>query len=337
MSDTPTALARATGRRNGRLALLLASVLWGVDATLIKYTLGVWPPMTLLFVQLASATLVLWTVTLIRGYRRPGPLARIALAGIMEPGLTQGLITVGLVSTTATNAAALSGMESCFAVVLAAIFLGERLLSRSVVALGAAALGVAGLEGGYTGSNFHVGDLVVLIGVLCAASYVVIGQKAATQTDSLTLTTHQFSAALLCCAPFALIEVTAGGRSLPSHVPPLSWIVAIGVGVVGYAGSFLLYNYAIAWVSAAGASMILNLIPVVGLLTAIMLLHESLGRWQLGGAALIVGSLFLFPQDVPETEPLAGDETVTESESESESESERQDETEPSVTSKIVY
>jgi drug/metabolite transporter (DMT)-like permease len=53
-------------------------------------------------------------------------------------------------------------------------------------------------------------------------------------------------------------------ETAPSHVAARFWFAATFVGVIGYAASFLLYNYAIARVRAAPASIIVNLIPVFG-------------------------------------------------------------------------
>jgi drug/metabolite transporter (DMT)-like permease len=44
-------------------------------------------------------------------------------------------------------------------------------------------------------------------------------------------------------------------ETAPSHVAARFWFAAVFVGVIGYAASFLLYNYAIARVRAAPASI----------------------------------------------------------------------------------
>jgi drug/metabolite transporter (DMT)-like permease len=72
------------------------------------------------------------------------------------------------------------------------------------------------------------------------------------------------------------------------------WLAAIFVGIIGYAASFLLYNYAIARVRAAPASIIVNLIPVFGLASAVLWLGDSLTAARILGAILIGLSVTIF-------------------------------------------
>jgi hypothetical protein len=83
-------------------------------------------------------------------------------------------------------------------------------------------------------------------------------------------------------------------ETAPSHVAAKFWFAAIFVGVIGYAASFVLYNYAIARVRAAPASIIVNLIPVFGLASAVGWLGDSLTVARILGAILIGLSVTIF-------------------------------------------
>jgi drug/metabolite transporter (DMT)-like permease len=83
-------------------------------------------------------------------------------------------------------------------------------------------------------------------------------------------------------------------ESAPSHVAARFWFAAIFVGVIGYAASFVLYNYAIARVRAAPASIIVNLIPVFGLASAVFWLGDSLTVARVLGSILIGLSVTIF-------------------------------------------
>jgi drug/metabolite transporter (DMT)-like permease len=293
----------ARGRPAALAALVIAAASWGGAATCIKFALDSWGPMTLLIAQLFSANIVLWTVFLIHGYRRPPHPWKVVLLGALEPGLCYALITVGLLFTTAANAAALSAMESFFAVILAAIFLKERLTKRSVAGLMIAMAGVLILEAAGGLSGIHVGDALVLGGILAAGFYVVVARTIADAYDTLTMTAHQFAAGLVLALPFAIVRWTTGAEAIIHPHPASSWAAALGVGIIGYAGSFLLYNFAIARVRAGLSSMILNLIPVFGILAAVVFLHEKLGTVEVLGAVLILTSIFVFPgEDVDDSE-----------------------------------
>jgi O-acetylserine/cysteine efflux transporter len=69
------------------------------------------------------------------------------------------------------------------------------------------------------------------------------------------------------------------------------------IGTVGYAGSFLLYNWALAVIGASRSNIILNLIPACGSASAFPVLGEPLTLPQAIGAALVSASIFIFPKD----------------------------------------
>jgi drug/metabolite transporter (DMT)-like permease len=259
--------------------------------------------MTLLVVQLAAANVVLWIALLGRGYRRPAHPWKVAFLGILEPGLCYALVTLGLLSTSAANAAVLGGLDAFFAIVLAAIFLHERLTTRSIVGLAVALAGVLLLEGEHGMAGIHVGDLLIVGGVAATALYVVLARTVAGDEDTLTLTAHQFAAGLIVALPFAIVRWANGSEKIFEPRPAFAWIAALIVGIVCYAGSFLLYNFAIAHTGAGLSSMILNLIPVFGLGAALLLLREGVNTVGLIGAALVIVSILIFPK-APELEPV---------------------------------
>lgn len=297
-----------------QVALILAALFWGGSATFTKFALGGLPPLLLLVVQLAAATTVLWTVLLIRGRRRVRITPWLVAPGLLEPGLAYAFFTFGLARTTAANASLLTGLESFFAVGMACLFLRERLTARGGVALSLSLAGVAVLEG--VGSRFalHPGDVLVLAGVLCAASYVVLASKVPDDVDALTMTTCQFTFGLLFTLPIALICWLGGVEALPARIPAGAWAAALLSGVIGYAASFLLYNYAIKAVPATTASMVLSLIPVFGLGCAVALLPEHLTVPQTVGAVLITAAVASFAVEEPDPGPGAGPEPEDEPE-----------------------
>lgn len=296
---------RAAGRPAALVALVFAAASWGSADTFSKFALDSWGPLTLLIVQLLSANVVLWTILLIRGYRRPPHLWKVLVLGALEPGACYALLTVGLLFTTASNAAVLSAMESFFVVILAAIFLKERLVKRSIAGVALALAGVLILEAADGFNGVHLGDALILGGILAAGFYVIVARTIAEPGDTLTMTAHQFAAGLAFALPFAIAR-WAGAEAIAQPRPVASWIAALGVGIIGYAGSFLLYNFAIAHIRAGLSSIVLNLMPVFGILTAILFLHEQIRLLHVLGAVLVLSSIFIFPADDETAEiPLA--------------------------------
>ncbi|WP_031464805.1 DMT family transporter [Sciscionella sediminilitoris] len=281
--------------RGPYLLLVLAALCWGTQATAAKYALGGLGPAAVLLAGLLGANLVLWPLALLRGLRPPERIGRYFLLGLLEPGLAYGLLTVGLGYTTATNASLLNATESCFVVLLSAIFLGERLGIRAVAGLLLSCAGVLALQG--IGANVHgnLGDVLVVLGALSAALYSLPARGAARTTDALSMTTYQFTAALILAIPVSVLAWSTGAEALPLHAAPRFWIAAVIMGTIGYAASFLLYNRAIATVPVGAAGMVLNLIPVFGVALAVAFLGERLLVWHAVGAVLIGAGIALFP------------------------------------------
>ena len=276
-------------------ALIIASLFWGTAVSVTKYALRGFGPITLLAISLIAGTAVLWTIVILRGHRLPPPWRRAVLLGLFEPALAYASDLLGLARTSAANGALLSGLESVFIVLLAAVFLRERITGRITVALALALAGVATLEGTGSFAGAGLGDLLVLAGVLSAAAYTIVARGMGDESDPLTVTACQFTtAATILILPAVTFVWAMHVETTPSHVAARFWFAAIFVGVIGYAASFVPYNYAIARVRAAPASIIVNLIPVFGLASAVFWLGDSLTVTRVLGAILIGLSVTIF-------------------------------------------
>jgi O-acetylserine/cysteine efflux transporter len=275
-------------------ALITASLFWGTAVSATKYALRGFGPITLLAIALTAGTVTLWAIVVLRGHRPPPPLRRALLLGLFEPALAYAGDLLGLARTTAANGALLSGLESVFIVLLAAVFLRERITGRVTMALALALAGVMTLEGTGSFSGAGLGDLLVLAGVLSAAAYTIVARGMGDDSDPLTVTAFQFATATVLVLPGVAVVWATHVEPTPSHVAARFWLAAILVGVIGYAASFVLYNYAIARVRAAPASIIVNLIPVFGLASAVLWLGDSLTVGRILGAILIGLSVTIF-------------------------------------------
>ncbi len=275
-------------------SLVLASGLFGCAVTGTKYALGGFDPFTLLLLELMAAAGALWALLLKRGYRPPASWRLAVCLGLLEPGFAYLAETFGLAHTTAAAASIVSGLESAFVVVLAGFVLGERVRKPTVAAVGLAFAGLVVLQGGDPLGGSGLGDLYVALGVLSASSYTVVVKRFPAEPNALALTTFQFSAATVLALIVAGTRWVSTPGSRPTEVAPRFWVVAALVGVFGYAASFVIFNSVIAQLDAGPASIVLNLIPVFGVLSAVGILGESLAPATLGGALLIAVSVSAF-------------------------------------------
>jgi O-acetylserine/cysteine efflux transporter len=276
------------------LALVVAAASWGLATSCTKYALAGLSAFTLLAAELVAATAALWICLLIRGYRPPASWRLAITLGVLEPGLAYLGETIGLAHTSASNAALIFGLESAFVVVLAAIFLRERISFGLGLAIVVAVIGLVVLVGSPTMTGPRLGDLFVLAGALTAASYTIVARYAGQELDALAFTAHQFGFATLLVTPAAGVAWLTGTEQIPVSVAPRFWVAAALVGIVGFAASFVLYNYAIVRMEAGPASVIINLIPAFALVSAVVWLGESLTPSRLAGVGLITASVAAF-------------------------------------------
>lgn len=191
---------------------MVAALLFGIAPTGTKYALGGFGPVTVLVVELLAATIVLWLALLCNGYRRPRCWRRVLVLGLLEPGLACLLFDFGLDRTTASNAALITGLECGFVVVLAALFLRERVGWAVITAAALAVIGLLVLEGASSFGAPGVGDLLVAAGVLSAAIYTIVARGLPSQGGSLAITALQFVAATVVVLPLAVLRWTGAAE-----------------------------------------------------------------------------------------------------------------------------
>jgi O-acetylserine/cysteine efflux transporter len=281
-----------TGLRSPTTALLTAAGLWGMAVSGTKYALGGFDPVTLLSIELMAGAGVLWAALLIRGYRPPGSWWLPALLGLLEPALAYLGDTFGLSLTSAVHGAVINGLESGLVVLLAGMLLRETITRPAIVAAMAALAGLAVLAGAGAGHSTAAGDLLVAGGVLSASLYTIAAKRFEDGSDALSLTAWQFTAATLVSALVTTTRWSTGAGTVPAA--PGFWLIAVLVGAAGFGASFLLFNMVIVHVDAGRAAIVLNLIPVVGVVSAVIFLREDMTSRDALGAVLIGSSVLYF-------------------------------------------
>jgi drug/metabolite transporter (DMT)-like permease len=283
-------------RRPPALALMtLAAVSWGMGIVMTKVTLEQLAPLDVLAVELVVGAGVVWAVVFARGGL--GPLAAwrgFALLGLLEPGLSFALGDFGLDMTGAADGALLVASESLFAVVLARLVLNERLSARTAVAVGVGFSGslLVGLGETGAGQASLAGDALVLGATAAAAAYSVAARRVASRgnPDAITVTAIQLLVAAIVSMPLVAVGA-AGGHSDLGDADAAHLVAAVATGLLSTGVPFLLYNFAIRDVEVAGATLVLNLVPLIGAAAAVGLLGESLALLQvLGGVAIVLAA-----------------------------------------------
>ncbi len=294
-------------------ALILAAAMWGGSVSAVKFALGGFDALTLLTIELLAATTVLWAALIVGGYRPPRSWTLAVVLGVLEPGLSYLLEATGLTQTGAVDGSLITGLEPALVVLLAALLLRETIGVSTVMAV-VGGLGGVALIVDAGGAASAVGDLLLAAGVLAASLYSIVAKRFDDDSDALAVTVGQFTAASILCT-----SILTGRAAVTGAMPDLTaasgyWIVAIAVGILGFAASFLIYNRVLFTCEAGWTAIVLNMIPVFGLLAAVGVLGERLSPRSGLGALLLGGSVGAFcvlergddttePVTVPVSEP----------------------------------
>jgi DME family drug/metabolite transporter len=175
---------------------------------------------------------------------------------------------------------------------LAALFLGERLTRVARLSLGMAVLGTALLvidprgPGEVTGRS-GMGALLALGAGLSYAVYAVGTKRLLAQAAPLPLAAATFTLAALLITPVLLAE--------PSVSRPLAaaWPLLVYLGVGPTALAYILFTAGLRRVPATTAGVASLLEPLTATTLGVMVFGESLGPAGMAGATLLLAALLL--------------------------------------------
>ena len=281
--------------------LILANVLWACSYVAAKFVLRDISVNLMNALRMIISAMVLLPLLIalrkeLNLTRRDLPqLALLATVGIV---MAKTLEFGGLAFSTASDVALLITSESIFTAVLSWLLLRERFKSLTVFAL---LLGLVGVyliversllpnipPGG--GALRILGDLLVILGLICEAFYTVRGKALLVKHPPLLITSAAIVGSAIVWVPLA------GGEVLYSGWHPLSVTAWLGLGWLAIMSTVVAY---LAWfkglekVDGSAAASTLFVQPLLGTILAIMLLNDQLLPTTIIGGILIVISVYL--------------------------------------------
>ncbi|MGD8873742.1 MAG: DMT family transporter, partial [Gammaproteobacteria bacterium] len=209
--------ARTPGERNEAVGLLAFCWLLAAGVFVaVKWAGTYTPPWTLVFYRLLFATLFL--LPFVAAHYR-GMAARlrdhfkiIFLVGALGIALTQGALFTALHHSSAINVSIVFSVWPITAIILAAVFLGDRLTTLQVFGVilcftGVLAVVAQGNPDTLIHMGVNTGDLLVLAAVLCFSFYTVMIKKVKIDLPALPLLVLILGSATLAATPFYIWEV----------------------------------------------------------------------------------------------------------------------------------
>jgi len=268
----------------GVLLLVLVTVIWGSTFAVIKETIQTVPVPILLAVRFSFAALFLLWVKPERKTLIPGLiLGLLSFAGYA----TQ---TIGMLTTSASKAAFITGLSVILTPIVGAIWLRQRIPGRVWLAALLAIIGL-GLMTLNPTEGVVIGDLWVLGTALAYALYIVYLGEIAVHHKPIVLTSLQIIVVAALSWGWAVPHLSVLKELSPSALSALLYLAL-------FATALVLWLQALAQrvVPAYAAALIFALEPVFAAIFAYFMLGEtlSLQGWLGGGLvviAMILGGL----------------------------------------------
>jgi drug/metabolite transporter (DMT)-like permease len=296
-------------------ALGSAAVFWGLSFVATKVALESFPTFTLVFARFALSSCLFLGLVAYRGlpYFSGREHGKVLLTALFEPGFYFVFETLGLRLTTAAKAALIIATIPLVVLLLAGVFLGERVSLRGLLGVGLSLLGIAVLVVGdsrfsWTLGEHLLGDLLIFGAVVSAALYMVCARDLGRNHSARDITSMQTFYGAIFYAPafFWELPTVEWARISSRSVAALVYLTLFAT-----VAAFLCYNYALTKVPASRASVFINAIPVVTALGAWALLGERLTLIQAGGGFLVLCGVYLASRPTSRGARLAWRQSIT--------------------------
>jgi drug/metabolite transporter (DMT)-like permease len=276
----------------GLLGLLFIVIVWGSASSVTKLTVEGMPPYVFAFLRNLVASIGLLPFYLVRkkkGFQQAEapPFMKLVWLGLTGITLFYLFFNISLYYTTAAAGALIQGFIPAAIILLAILFLKERLSVLQMAGLlisvcGIIMIGFIGIVA--DGRNYVLGNVLMIVAVLCWGAYTVIS-KSMQKYDAVYLVTMATWIGTACLIPAVVIElwdkpfpvITGGG-----------WAAIIYLGLLSSSICYMLYSRVLQLLPAVQVGNFMNLDPVVGAVIALAVLDERVTAWQVGGAGLVL-------------------------------------------------
>jgi drug/metabolite transporter (DMT)-like permease len=271
---------------------MAAALFWSSSYAVTKQVLEDVGPLSIGAIRFALAALLLGVMLRLSRHRpaRPDPRQRrqLYLSGFLGITVYFILENVGVDLSTASDASLIVATYPLMTMLMELVVFRTRMPLLRVTGVLLATVGAFlvvrnGAQVG--GSSRWLGDILLLFGGLAWAGYNVLGKRASAGQDAASVTYYQTlagAAGFLLASPLEADDWRMPGATASSLLVYLA--VACSVG------GFLLYNYGLRRMASSVAVNILNLVPVFGVIGAVMINGESILLAQVtGGVIIIVG------------------------------------------------
>jgi drug/metabolite transporter (DMT)-like permease len=283
MSSEKPPPARAHITPAGLMFLAITSVGWGFNWPVTKYLLSELPPLTMRGSTGVVGAALLAGLALLSGQslRVPsGMWFRVVLAAALNVGCWMTLMGLALLWLPASEAALIAYTMPVWASMLAWPILGERPNLLRVISLVMAFAGLAAIMGGNglaASAAKLPGIIMALGGAFGFAVGTVMAKKLPVNMPPLSAAAWQIG---IGCLPVAVAGLLLENSDIAA-VTNLGWMLLIYSTVIQFCVAYVSWFAALKRLPASVAAIGTMAVPVIGVVTSAVALHEPLGPGQI--------------------------------------------------------
>lgn len=275
------------------LGMVFTALFWAGAFIAGKYSTPYIAPFTVTFLRFLLATIILFGVTRVQKVSLKTEKSKLPIflfTGIVGMFGYHVFFFESLRFTTAINSSIIAAFLPALTVLLTVLFLRQKVSGLEIFGI---ALSLAGVLLTLTGASlqalgeisFNIGDLLMVIAIVCFAIYGVFCKRYGTGIPPIVLTFYSFLVCVVFLVPFVLSEKP---WTFLGSIPLSAWAAVVYMSVFPSVIGYLTQQIAIQRIGPGPTSLFNNLTPLFSMVLSALLLGDSPQLIQLFTAALII-------------------------------------------------
>jgi len=285
--------------------LALTNLMWASQGSAVKYLEPFLGPIAITFLPFYVTTVLFVPLLLWRWRAHPdaprpswADWQKFAVAGVAGQVLAQLGMTWGITKSLASNGAILNLLIPVITAVLASFMLRERITKLRVLCL---MIGLAGVllmsvqdlkQSAFLEKSYLIGNLLILGGCTGSAFYNVYCKGLMEKFQEIEILIFSYVTASLASLPILLWQEPDCIARLAT-LNTAAWVAFAFLALCMYGASMLLFFYVLQYLPVTVASASMYLVPVFGVVLAMVLLGEHLNTYAIVGSAVVLVSTVL--------------------------------------------